>query len=157
VVVGLDGAIPGPATIGGSTASGVAVSTVDLRFGRSACASGLNLSCGAHLTAYFIAHEAGHFLGLSHPTELYGYRFDALNGTPRCPCSACNTAASEVCATSDSTVTSTSHTVTIAECTRSTTCGGGDNLMFWTLAVGTSRGALTDEQKSVLLVNPLVQ
>jgi hypothetical protein len=42
--------------------------------------------------------------------------------------------------------------VTYAECTRSTTCGGGDNLMFWftpdTLA------PLTSEQQRVLRANP---
>ena len=158
VVVGLDGSIPGPATTGGSTGSGVAVSTVDLRFntGTNFCGGALNLNCGADLTAYFIAHEAGHYLGLSHTSELYGYRFDAVSDTSRCPCSACK-ATSEVCATSDATVTNTSHTMTVAECTRTTTCGGGDNLMFWTLSSAGSKGSLSTEQARIMLANPLVQ
>jgi hypothetical protein len=156
-VVGLDGTIPGPASIGGSSGSGVAVSTVDLRSGRSSCAGALSLSCGADLTAYYIAHETGHYLGLYHTTEMNGYRFDPLSGTPTCACSACKTS-SDVCATSSADATSSSHIMTVTECTSPTrtACGGGDNLMFWTLG-NVSKGNLTADQKSVILANPLVQ
>jgi hypothetical protein len=42
-----------------------------------------------------------------------------------------------------------------AECTASSTCGGGDNLMFW-LFDRRAIGTLTAEQTAVMRANPAV-
>jgi hypothetical protein len=155
VIVGVDGTIPGPATIGATVASGVAVATGDLRFDRSACAGAPSYdACGADLTAYVIAHEAGHFLGLYHVTEQDGLAFDPLADTATCPCSLCK-AAQDRCGDAVPTPASP-HLMTVAECTAGTRCGGGDNLMFWILDTG-SQGTLTADQQAVIVSNPLVQ
>ena len=43
-----------------------------------------------------------------------------------------------------------------ANCTKSTSCGGGENLMFWLLD-DASTGALSCEQGAVMRTNPVVQ
>ncbi len=157
-IVGVDGTIPGPSTIGGTIASGAAVQTQDLRFGRTSCNGELNLGCGADKTAYIIAHEAGHFLGLYHVTEPSGTFFDPLDDTAPCSCSTCKAPdATDRCAdASPRPAINTEHQMTIAECTQSTSCGGGDDLMFWLLGQG-SLGTLTSQQQRVIRANPLVQ
>ena len=153
-VVGLDGTIPGPATIGGTAGSGAAVSAADLR-NHTGCGTAPNYDqCGPDETAYIIAHEAGHFLGLYHVTEADGTQFDPLLSTPMCPCKSCASTPSSCATTSSSS--STSYMMSVADCTRGSTCGGGDNLMFWRLESG-SQGTLLPEQASVMLANPLVQ
>lgn len=165
-VVGLDGTIPGPATVGGSAGSGAAVATIDLRSGSgntAVCGRSPNFNnCGADTTAYIIAHEAGHYLGLYHVTESDGTQFDPLHDTPMCPCAKC-ALATGTCAASASTVTSSSYAMTVSDCTNSTRnpdgtlmCGGGENLMFWRLESG-SQGTLSSEQQQVVRANPLVQ
>ncbi len=158
-IVGIDGTIPGPSTIGGTIASGAAVQTQDLRFGRTSCNGELNLDCGADKTAYIIAHEAGHFLGLYHVSEWGGTVFDPLDDSAPCPCSTCK-AASATDRCSDAIpppATNTEHQMTVTECTASTSCGGGANLMFWLLDPQGSLGTLTPQQQSVIRANPLVQ
>jgi hypothetical protein len=162
-VVGIDGTIPGPSTIGGTVASGAAVATIDLRFasGTPPCADvSLNLQCGADRTAYIIAHEAGHFLGLYHVTESDGLFFDPLADTATCVCSVCASTATNRahCANaSPPPAAGAEHLMTFDECTQGQTeCGGGANLMFWRLSSG-SLGQLSDQQKSVIRANPLVQ
>jgi hypothetical protein len=154
-VAGVDGTIPGPATVGGTVSSGAAVATDSLRFGfaQGRCGGAPNYTgCGDDLTAMIVAHEMGHFLGLYHVTELTGADFDPLADTARCPCTTCraSTATDGTCGTSSS-----SHAMTTGECTRSTSCGGGDNLMFWftpdTLA------PLSGEQQRVVRANPQLQ
>lgn len=157
VIVGIDGSIPGPATVAGTVASGAAVATADLRSG--ACSGPVDFEgCGDDRTAYVIAHEAGHYLGLYHVTESQGTLFDPLADTPTCPCSACKpaTATARCADASPAPAAGAEYLVTVADCTRSSTCGGGDDLMFWILDQG-SRGTITPEQKSVVLANPLVQ
>lgn len=157
VVVGLDGTIPGPSTYGGTVASGVSASTQDLRAGRTSCGKTPPdlVHCGAEQTAYFIAHETGHFLGLYHTTEFDGTAFDPLSGTPTCPCSSCGKLATgEVCGTPTSS-SQTSHAMTNSECLASSQCGGGDNLMFWAVSAQ-STAALTGDQGQVIRANPLV-
>ena len=91
--VGIDGTIPGPASIGGTVASGAAVWAANLRHnsGTSLCQGKPDYqNCGADETAYIIAHEAGHFLGLYHVTEQYGAEFDPLLDTPTCVCTSCS-------------------------------------------------------------------
>jgi hypothetical protein len=157
-IIGIDGTIPGPSTIGGTVASGAAVTTHDLRFGRAACGSEISIDCGADETAYIIAHEAGHFLGLYHVTESAGTLFDPLDDSDPCPCSTCKAAdATDRCAdASPPPATNTEHQMTFAECTQSPSCGGGDDLMFWILDRG-SLGTLTSQQQRVIRANPLVQ
>jgi hypothetical protein len=164
-VVGVDGTIPGPATVGGSVGSGAAVATLDLRrttnaAGSSLCPTGSfdAIRCGPDVTAYIIAHEAGHFLGLYHVTESEGTAFDPLLDTPMCPCLRCASVRSQ-CASAIPAPSGTPHQMSVAECsspTSPTTCGGGDNLMFWLLESG-SRGVISPEQGRVMRANPLVQ
>ncbi|HTP26220.1 MAG TPA: M12 family metallo-peptidase, partial [Anaeromyxobacteraceae bacterium] len=124
----------------------------------SACAAGSAIdlaNCGDDTTAYVIAHETGHFLGLYHTTEGDGESFDPLVDTDKCPCDTCKLSTADACADAISSPTVDVHQMTAAECSRSSTCGGGTNLMFWVLS-GTSLGLLTDEQRSVMSANPLV-
>jgi hypothetical protein len=155
--VGIDGTIPGPASIGGTVASGAVVSAAALRDSPSSCTGGFNLTCGADETAYIVAHEVGHFLGLYHVTEKYGFEFDPLAGTPTCKCTSCKRA-TETCFNplTQSAPSASDDTITVSEClSPSTGCGGGDNLMFWLLAAG-SVGNLEDEQGQVMRANPAV-
>jgi hypothetical protein len=161
LVVGIDGTIPGPATVGGTVASGAAVATADLRAGKTACAASpntLSINCGADETAYIIAHEAGHFLGLYHTTEAEGTLFDPLSLTPPCPCQTCAPLASrsKCVDSSPRPAAGAEHQMSVAECTVSQTCGGGDDLMFWILDSG-SLGTVLPEQAQVMRANPLVQ
>jgi len=160
-IVGIDGSVPGPATISPSLQSGVAVSTVALREGANHCGATLALNCdpsgpgccGADVTAYVVAHEVGHFLGLFHVTEQYGTMFDSLADTPTCPCKSC-TATPSTC---DDWVPApkTSHTMGFDECQASAACAGGDNLMFWIYGAGVV-GDVTAEQQRVMHANPAV-
>jgi hypothetical protein len=84
-----------------------------------------------------MAHEGGHYLGLFHPTEATGTSFDPLPDTLECP-------ASQYDANGDGKVSPT-------ECV-----GAGDtNVMFWAVG-GQTQETLTEDQKFVLMRNPLV-
>src|SRR6266702_3178711 len=158
-IVGIDGTIPGPASIGGTVASGAAVSAANLRLnsGTTACAASANYQgCGADQTAYIIAHEAGHFLGLYHVTEQYGAEFDPLLDTPTCVCASCSTAPSTCADPAQGAPPASADRVRVNECLGAKPgCGGGDNLMFWLLSTG-SQGMLTAEQGQVIRANPLI-
>ncbi len=164
-IVGVDGTIPGPSSFGGTVASGAVVQVSDLRHNRALCTGAPRFpgaaddGCGADDVAYFVAHEAGHFLGLYHTAEADGLWFDPLSGTPECPCSACaHLAAGEVCDASPP-AGKTSHAMTRAECAPPTArpgCGGGDNLMFWLFDAGASP-KLSADQAQVMRANPLIQ
>lgn len=167
MIVGVDGTIPGPATFSPSLQGGVAVSTADLEHnaGKSycqgstepqlTCGSGAvgDRCCGADITAYIVAHEIGHYLGLYHTTEAEGTQFDPLDDTPQCPCQSCASSRRQ-CADSSSPP-STPHQMGVAECTASAQCGGGDNLMFWLLDDGAA-GKVTSEQQKVMRANAVV-
>lgn len=164
VIVGIDGTIPGPASIGGTVASGAAVSVANLRHnsGTSFCQGSPDyVRCGADQTAYIIAHEAGHFLGLYHVTEEYGAEFDPLLDTPTCPCTTCKSASLTCADPAQVTPPASADTMTVSECLPGQSgsravCGGGDNLMFWLVGAG-SQGKLTAEQGQVMRANPLIQ
>jgi hypothetical protein len=154
-VVGIDGTIPGPGSVGGTVASGALVSAVDLSSGRASCGGAIDLAgCGADLTAYIAAHEAGHFLGLYHVTESDGTLFDPVRDTPTCPCASCSSTPG-ACATFQAQVT-------VLNCTRqlsdpASPCGGGDNLMFWLVDPAGSTGTLSPQQSSIARANPVVR
>jgi hypothetical protein len=168
VITGIDGTIPGPATISPGLQSGAAVSAANLRSGRPSCvpgslalcspnALGRVSCCGADVVSYTTAHEMGHFLGLYHVTERDGTSFDPLQDTPTCSCQSC---APDPTKCADATPPpATPHVMAVAECesptARSASCGGGDNLMFWLFGDG-SVGKLTDEQTRVMRANPAV-
>jgi hypothetical protein len=156
-VVGIDGTIPGPSGVGGTIHSGAAVSIANLGKNMVNCTPGtLNFgTCGSDTVAYTAAHEVGHFLGLYHTTEVLGNAFDPLVDTPRCPCATCrpSTAPStQQCGTDPAT----SYQMSVAACTASTACGGGDNLMFWVFGSASS-GKLTAQQGQVMRGNPALQ
>src|SRR5262249_15435571 len=89
-VVGVDGTIPGPATLSGTVPSGAAVSLADLFCRPGGCIGAPNIgNCGADQVAFIAGHETGHFLGLYHPTEIQGLLYDGLTDTAKCPCALC--------------------------------------------------------------------
>ena len=149
-VVGQDGTIPGPASVGGTVASGALVSIANLTFTSTptSCQGAIDLkACGADLTAYIGAHETGHYLGLYHVTEGSGTLFDPVKDTPICELS--------VCAPGQADVVN-------SECTKqlvdpASTCGGGDNLMFWLVDQVLSTGTISAQQASIARANPAVR
>ena len=52
---------------------------------QSAIALAMDDRADARMEGYVLAHEAGHFMGLSHTTEFQGGGFDPLEDTPQCP------------------------------------------------------------------------
>ncbi|HEX9578959.1 MAG TPA: hypothetical protein VF993_14495, partial [Myxococcales bacterium] len=150
----------------GTVHSGAAVSLADLFSIQSggSCTGAIDLRCGADVTAYIAAHETGHFLGLFHTTESTGNYFDPISDTPKCACMTCATSTDlSKCAKPDTT----GPTLQADRCcfgsssaacqAPSSTCLGGDNLMFWQLYGGLSKGTLSAQQGSVMRLNPLLQ
>jgi hypothetical protein len=153
VVIGVDGTIPGPATINGTVASGAVVSAEDLRFGLCPLPSAgpgppSPLSCGADLVAVVAAHEAGHYLGLFHPSESNGADFDPLVDTPHCECSSACGLSPVACAGGG---------LPASRCQRADPrCAGAGNLMFWQLSQAMT-GYLSPEQARIVRSSPLVR
>jgi len=161
-VVGIDGTIPGPSTVGGTIHSGAAVSEADLNSG-NCNGSGIDLSCGADEVAYIAAHEGGHWLGLYHTTEAEGDYFDPLTDTGTCTCALCTTGAAQAnCAEyADGGMNNTSSPTFLGpsdcESASNNACTGGDNLMFWELDNAVSKGKLSAQQGEVMRSNLVVQ
>jgi hypothetical protein len=151
-IIGVDGEIPGPATVNGTVVSGALASAEDLLAGSCpADAPPAPKTCGADLVAYIAAHESGHFLGLYHTTERAGSQYDPLVDTPHCECSRyCGFAPSECSAG-----------LSPARCDQHyERCSGGRNLMFWAIDLsGASApgGYLSPEQGRVVRASPLVR
>jgi hypothetical protein len=127
ITLGVSGGIPGPAFVPGTRHSGVAVSTL----GAPAILSD-DLARNIGRT---MAHEAAHFLGLFHTTEIDGQHHDLLLDTPECP--------------KDKDVNVNG--LEASECVNF----DGQNLMFWD--GGGSGIQLTDGQRLVLHRNPLIR
>lgn len=125
--LGFSGGIPGPAFTPGTRHSGVAVSTL----GSPAILSDDH----ARGLGRTMAHEAAHFLGLFHTTEINGQRHDPLSDTPECP---------------KGNDANNDGLVAASECSNF----DGHNLMFWD--GGGSGIQLTDGQRLVLHRNPLI-
>jgi hypothetical protein len=153
--VGLDGTIPGPATVSATVQSGAVVSAANLRANPQRCGAGLGLvrpACGADVTSYIAAHETGHFLGLYHTAEQSGTAFDPLGDTPQCRCDTCAPEALRGQCGSAAVQIGTA-----GECNQSTlTCGGVGNLMFWVLT-SSSAAKVSPQQSELMRANPLVR
>lgn len=116
-ILGLAGGPPGVASVGGTSKSGVVVSVA-------------NAAAAPEQVSLIMAHEGGHFVGLFHPTEKDGARFDPLDDTPECATNGVDAATAD--------------------------CGGKgtDNVMWWAAKTGTST-AFSDDQAWVAARNPL--
>jgi hypothetical protein len=90
-------------------------------------------------------------MGLYHTTESAGDHFDPLADTAKCPCDPCVPSASR----SQCGNPNVDPVVNGTNCTKSTSCGGGENLMFWLLSPS-STGAISCEQGGVIRANPVV-
>ena len=140
-LVGIDGTIPGTATLAGTVHSGAAVSMADLFVNSAvecAAAQAPNLNtCGADVVAYISAHETGHFLGLFHTTEAGGQAHDLIADTPECPL------------TSDRGGKGFLNNGDCADF-------DGHNFLFW-LDDGLADASITTQQSAVLLRSPIVE
>ncbi len=162
-VVGIDGTIPGPSSVGGNVNSGASVNGSDLSIAGCTSAAVDIHNCGADEVAYIAAHEGGHFMGLYHTTEQTGDSFDPLSDTPTCPCTTCVAAAQQAnCAPKNPSGTQPT-LVRNESCLRPTgtpVCGGGDNLMFWLLPGSFNpnpQSVMTTHQGQVIRSNLVVR
>ncbi|HSB20918.1 MAG TPA: hypothetical protein VLD85_12975 [Anaeromyxobacteraceae bacterium] len=149
-VLGIDGSIPGPATVNATVASGAAVTGENLLVGTCPAPGGaLSLGyCGADVVAYIAAHESGHFLGLYHVSEGDGAQFDPLSDTPHCECSPYCFASATACAAGLPPTGCDQHYQR---------CSGAKNLMFWAVDAAVSVGYLSPQQAQIVRASPLVR
>jgi hypothetical protein len=162
--VGLDPIVPGAASFGGTPASGVLVSIANLgRIRTGGCPSGQLAigTCGDDVTAAIVTHEAGHFMGLYHDTDGVGTIVDPIADTPTCFCPLCKTGTGtcQGMGPSDPNIASP-YPMAVSDCLdppgSTPECGGGDNLMFWAIDIG-SKGLLTAGQTAVMRASPVVE
>jgi hypothetical protein len=154
--VGMDGTIPGPATVGGSIQSGAAVNGSFVADNAGCTSSFQPTACGPDVVAYISAHEGGHFLGLYHVSEATGDLFDPLLDSPICNCATCARPGAQASCESNGTGAGAPYTMQGSDCTKGISyCGGGTDLMFWLLNEA-STGTLTPEQGRVMLGSPAV-
>jgi hypothetical protein len=144
------------------TVNGGAVVTLG-NFGREVrpgdCSrSTLDISrCGTDHMAYVVAHEAGHWLGLYHPTERSGTLFDPLADTPTCACAACAPTAERASCADKNPPGAATDMIGDSCASDAATCAGASNLMFWLLDDARSNGSVTAQQGEVMRLNPAVR
>jgi hypothetical protein len=146
VIVGIDGAIPGPAGAGGTVHSGALVNVTNIinNSPDTCIAVPAFHDCGADEVAYIAAHESGHYMGLYHTTEATGALFDPIGDTSQCAIS---------CDTNNDGAVSGSECDDDSSTTES--CGGAKNTMFWLLSEQ-ARGQFSLQQGQILRANPAV-
>lgn len=155
-VVGIDGTIPGPASVGGTVHSGAAVSIADLTNPRAQiCGSNIDVQgCAADEVAYIAAHEGGHFFGLYHLSESSGESFDPLTDTPTCKCESCVAASSQPSCGKGANPP----IVAATDCAGTQgTCSGAQYLMFWQLNAQVSQAQISPQQGQLMRLNLVVQ
>ncbi|HEX4383137.1 MAG TPA: hypothetical protein VH083_09320 [Myxococcales bacterium] len=143
-IVGIDGAIPGPAGAGGTVHSGALVNVTNLLSNAECINIPAFHDCGADQVAYIAAHEGAHYMGLYHTTESNGALFDPVGDTSQCApeCDLNHDGAMSGPECSDDSSTTES-------------CGGSANTMFWLLSVQ-ARGQFSTDQGQILRANPAV-
>ena len=130
-ILGIAAGIPGSLGIQGPH-NGVLVS-----LGSHLSGPFFNQSINNQLLAETIVHEAGHLLGLWHPTEDNGVEFDPLDDTAEC---------SKAIYDSNS-----NDQVSAEECVGN----GAENIMFWASWGGGDQSQLTEDQRTILRQSPL--
>jgi len=162
-VVGIDGTIPGPSSVGGTVNSGASANGSDLTFG--VCGGAVDIhNCGADEVAYIVAHEGGHFMGLYHTTEQTGDSFDPISDTPICPCASCVPPSQQAACASKNPPAGTPPTLVRNDSCLTPNgtpqCGGGNNMMFWLLPGSFNpnpQTALSPQQGQVMRSNLVVR
>jgi hypothetical protein len=186
-ILGVDGAIGGPAT-NGTAVSGMAVSTFEILDQYNPNCGSSNATCPLtqQEESFFqlsdtITHEMGHFFGLNHLSERDGKSHDFVRDTPVC------TAADVIgqksyltihsCLLSDTNIFSGTSTTCLQNCASYTTTysplGGQfcplaqacqfNNVMWWTTKnfdekTGNSDGVKFSAQQGIIMnFHPLVQ
>jgi len=163
-IVGIDGTIPGPSSIGGTVHSGAVVNASNIGANRvGAICNGAPdfVNCGSDRTAYIAAHEGGHFMGLYHTTESFGDTFDPVADTGQCVCTLCAPATTRAKCIQNEPVLPPGQVPTQllgTNCNKApgTGCEGAEDLMFWIID-GASIGNLSPQQGQIMRANPLVQ
>ena len=130
-VLGIAAGIPGSLGIQGPH-NGVLVS-----LGSHLSGPFFNQSINDQLLAETIVHEAGHLLGLWHPTEDNGVEFDPLDDTPECRKSVYDS--------------NNNGQVSAEECVGN----GAENIMFWASWGGGDQNQFTEDQRTILRQSPL--
>lgn len=79
--IGISMGLPGPAGLHGTYGSGVVFTS---EYMNTTFRDGGEWVSGDDFTGIVLAHEVGHYLGLFHTSEQYGYSHDPLLDTPEC-------------------------------------------------------------------------
>ena len=130
-VLGIAAGIPGSLGIQGPH-NGVLVS-----LGSHLSGPFFNQSINDQLLAETIVHEAGHLLGLWHPTEDNGVEFDPLDDTAECRKSVYDS--------------NNNGQVSAEECVGR----GAENIMFWASWGGGDQDQFSEDQRTILRDSPL--
>ncbi|MFZ9009514.1 MAG: hypothetical protein ACO211_13585, partial [bacterium] len=130
-VLGIAAGIPGSLGIQGPH-NGVLVS-----LGSHLSGPFFNQSVDNQLLAETIVHEAGHLLGLWHPTEDNGVEFDPLDDTAECRKSIYDS--------------NNNGQVSAEECVGR----GAENIMFWASWGGGDQDQFSEDQRAILRDSPL--